>query len=245
MALQVGFLAEWAKGMGLSLSKKQLEQFQRYQLLLLEWNERMNLTAITVPAQIQLRHFLDSLSCATVTGDLNGKRLIDVGTGAGFPGLPLKILYPALQLSLVESVIKKTTFLTVVVKELDLQEVLVLPERAEVLGQSPAHREQYDWAVGRSVAELRVLAEYLLPFCHIGGAVLAQKGEGIEEEVATAMPALSLLGGGQPHIYSVQLPERPYSHYLVQIPKIAPTPTPYPRRAGIPAKNPIQRKGEK
>ena len=161
---------------GITLSPEQVSQFATYQSLLLDWNQRMNLTAIREPRQIQQRHFLDALTCSLATGVLNGRSLIDVGTGAGFPGLPLKILFPDLRLTLVESVVKKTRFLEAVVAELGLNDVTIVSERAEQLGQDAVHRGQYDWAVARAVAELRVLVEYLLPFCRLGGFVLAQKG---------------------------------------------------------------------
>src|SRR5690606_10249262 len=145
------------------------EQFATYARLLQSWNEKLNLTAIADEEGIRVRHFLDSLSCATVTGPLDGQSLVDVGTGAGFPGLPLKILYPRLALTLVESVTKKTRFLQEVVAELGLEDVQIVDERAETVGQNRQHREQYDWAVARAVAALPVLAEYLLPLCRMGG----------------------------------------------------------------------------
>jgi 16S rRNA (guanine527-N7)-methyltransferase len=207
--------------------------------MLREWNERINLTTIVTPADIEIRHFLDSLTVATATGDLTGKRLIDVGTGAGFPGLPLKILYPDLQLTLVESVAKKTGFLEAVVAELGLEGITILAERAETLGQHPAHREQYDWAVARAVAALPVLVEYLLPFCRVGGAALAQKGQSAPGEVSEARRAMRLLGGGEPVLHTVELPGRAERHYLVVIPKTASTPASYPRSPGRPAKKPL------
>jgi len=160
---------EQAEQIGVRLTAVQQEQFAQYLAILMDWNGRMNLTAVREPAAIETRHFLDSLTCAPLTGDLNGKRLIDVGTGAGFPALPLKILYPTMQLTLVESVGKKTRFLQAVVDELALPDVTILQERAEALGQQHAHREQYDWAVARAVAALPTLVEYLLPFCKVGG----------------------------------------------------------------------------
>jgi 16S rRNA (guanine527-N7)-methyltransferase len=237
MALDL--LAEQTAVWGFPLSSAQLEQFGGYLALLQEWNERLNLTAVREPAQIALRHFLDSLSCALVTGDLNGRWLIDVGTGAGFPGLPLKILYPELRLTLVESVAKKTTFLQAVVGELGLSQVTILAERAEVLGQSVAHRERYDWAVARGVAELRVLLEYLLPFCRVGGSALAQKGERGLTELAAAETAVALLGGGPAHWRTVQLPGRDTPHHLIVVEKDSPTPEQYPRRAGVAGKRPL------
>lgn len=239
MAADLALLAAEAEAFGLPLSAKQLDQFARFLALLLTWNERLNLTAVRDPHAIQIRHFLDSLSCATVTGSLNGRALIDVGTGAGFPGLPLKILYPDLRLTLAESVVKKTRFLTAVVEELALSQVAVLPERAEALGQDPAHREQYDWAAARGVAKMAVLAEYLLPLCRVGGRMLAQKGENAEAETAAAASAIHTLGGNQPAFHAIHLPEQSSPHYLVVVEKTAVTPPKFPRRPGMPAKRPL------
>lgn len=232
-------LREQAADFDLPLNEVQLAQFTIYRSMLQEWNRRFNLTAIDDPAGIQVRHFLDALTCATVTGDLNGQRLVDVGTGAGFPGLPLKILYPRLQLTLVESVSKKTRFLQALVTELGLENVTILDERAEDVAQREVHREQYDWAVARAVAELRVLVEYLLPFCRPGGRALAQKGESARAEADAAARAIERLGGGAPAFHAVQLPGRDATHYLVVVEKIRPTPTKYPRRPGRPAKRPL------
>lgn len=232
-------LASQAAVFGLVLTPAQMEQFARYQTLLLEWNQRLNLTAIREPGAIQVRHFLDSLTCATVTGDLNGRSLIDVGTGAGFPGLPLKILYPHLRLTLVESIAKKTTFLHAVVTDLGLADVTILAGRAEEIGHQAAHREQYDWAVARAVADMRVLAEYLLPLCRVGGHALAQKGENAPAETAAAAAAIQAVGGGPAQLHAVQLPDQTMLHYLVVIPKTAATPARYPRRPGVPTKRPL------
>lgn len=223
----------------ITLSPHQIEQFARYQALLLEWNQRINLTAIREPEAIQQRHFLDALSCVRATGDLNGRSLIDVGTGAGFPGLPLKILFPALRLTLVESVAKKARFLEAAAAELGLSNVSVVVERAEVLGQDAAHRGQYDWAAARAVAELRVLLEYLLPLCRLEGHVLAQKGESTAREAVAAKQALAVLGGTLQETIPIHLPRREELHYLVVVRKTAVTPAPYPRRTGIPAKRPL------
>ncbi|MBK8905992.1 MAG: 16S rRNA (guanine(527)-N(7))-methyltransferase RsmG [Anaerolineaceae bacterium] len=228
-----------AEALGTPLQPEQIAQFRQYEALLLDWNERMNLTAVRQPADIRLRHFLDSLSCVQVMGELNGRSLIDVGTGAGFPGLPLKILFPQLRLTLVESVTKKGQFLQAVVDELGLDHVTILAERAEALGQQPQHRQQYDWAVARAVAELRVLVEYLLPLCRVGGQMLAQKGEGVHAEVESARSAIALLGGAEPKLASVTLPGREQLHFFVTILKVGETPAAYPRRVGVPGKRPL------
>lgn len=232
-------LAEYALAFDISLTPQQQEQFRLYRELLQEWNERLNLTAIRTTAEIELRHFADALTCSTVTGSLDGKRLVDVGTGAGFPGLPLKLLYPGLRLTLVESVKKKARFLEAVVAALALDDVQIVAERAETVGQQPEHRAGYDWAVARAVASLPVLVEYLLPLCRVGGYALAQKGESAIEEVAAARRAIERLGGGEPAVHPVQLPTRPETHYLVVIPKTTATPSAYPRSPGRPAKNPL------
>jgi 16S rRNA (guanine527-N7)-methyltransferase len=223
----------------ITLTADQQRQFVQYQELLLEWNERMNLTAVADPATVPTRHFLDSLSCLLATGPLTGQSLIDVGAGAGFPGLPLKIVYPDLRLTLAESVGKKCAFLTAVVAELGLTEVTIINERAEVIGRDPAHREGYDWAAARAVAALPVLAEYLLPLCRVGGQMIAMKGDAAPQELAAAATAVRMLGGGAGALQLVDLLGEPAVRYLIAIPKISPTPPQYPRRPGMPGKRPL------
>lgn len=232
-------LATWAQAFGLHLTADQLGQFDVYERLLLEWNDRISLTAIRDPRQIRIRHFLDSLTCATVTGSLAERSMIDVGSGAGFPGLPLKILFPGLRLTMVDSVGKKARFLEWVVRELGLQNVTVLTERAETLGHSPTYRAAFDWATARAVAELRVLVELLLPFVRVGGQALAQKGNSARQEVTAATTAIATLGGGEISLTGIDLPETEQTHYLVVIAKEHPTGDRYPRRAGMPAKRPL------
>ena len=228
-----------AQSLGVHLTKVQVAQFERYLELLLDWNQRMNLTAVRYAGQIQQRHFLDSLTCAMATGDLNGRSLIDVGTGAGFPGLPLKIAYPHLKLTLVESIRKKTDFLAAVVGELGLLDVEIVAGRAEDVGRSPVHREAYDWAAARALANLPVLVEYLLPLVRLGGHALAQKGLSVTTELAAAEKAINILGSGSPLLRSIQLPDWEQPSYLVLIEKLTPTPDAYPRRVGVPAKRPL------
>jgi 16S rRNA (guanine527-N7)-methyltransferase len=169
---------------------------------------------------------------------LNQQVLIDVGSGAGFPGLPLKILYPGLRLTLLESIAKKVYFLHELIAALEIENVIVIADRAENLGHDPAHREKYDWAVARAVAHLSPLLEYLLPFCRVGGFVLAQKGIRVQEELSESRVAISLLGGGTPHLIPIHLPEQNEA-CLVVVEKLIETPAKYPRRAGMPTKRPL------
>ena len=224
---------------GLALSTKQMAQITLYERELLEWNQQFNLTAIRDVDGIRAKHFLDSLSCTLAWKAQPPRRLIDVGTGAGFPGIVLKLLYPGMKLTLVESVGKKAKFCAHIVQVLELDNVEILTARAEDVGQSPAHREKYDWAVARAVAALPVLAEYLLPFVRVGGGMLAQKGEGGPAEIHAAEKALKLLGGRLRQLSKVQLPGVADERFLVIVDKFATTPASYPRKAGFPAKNPL------
>lgn len=232
-------LAALAAGIGLSLTSHQLVQFAQYEQLLLEWNQRLNLTAIREPAGIRFRHFLDSLTLVKVTGDLNGAALVDVGAGAGFPGFPLKILFPELSLTLVESTGKKARFLEQVSTKLALSGVTIIADRVETVGRQAEYREQFDWATARGVAELRVLAEYLLPLLRLDGHMIAQKGAGAAREVTAAAKALAVLGGSAPQLHPVQVPGLDQQHFLVIIRKERATPTKYPRRPGVPARRPL------
>ena len=238
-------LTAGARNLQISLKPEHLEAFQCYYEELVTWNEKFNLTAITDYEGIQVRHFLDSISCLPALEKdkrLTGQRLIDVGTGAGFPGIPLKILRPGLNLTLLEATTKKAAFLEHIVKLLKLERVTLLDQRAEEVGQNPRHREQYDWAVARAVAEMPILAEYLLPMVKIGGRMLAQKGENAPAEVQRAEWAINQLGGHTHHLEPVELLGLAETRYLVLIDKVAATPPQYARRAGIPNKRPLVEK---
>jgi 16S rRNA (guanine527-N7)-methyltransferase len=226
--------------LGLRLSEAQTRAFELYAEELVVWNRSMNLTAITEPEDIESKHFLDSLSCLLAEGFRPPGRLIDVGTGAGFPGLPLKILFPAFQLTLVESVGKKVEFCRHIIQKLDLSGVEVVHDRIERVGKDATHRERYDWALARAVAVVPVLLEYLLPLLKIGGQAVLQKGETGLQEVQSASKAFQMLGGQVRQLLPLELPHVPETRYLVVIQKIAATHGRYPRRTGIPSKRPIQ-----
>jgi len=225
--------------LNLPLTQDQKAAFQQYENTLLEWNARFNLTAIRDPQEVRTKHFLDSLTCLLAIRDTALENVIDVGTGAGFPGIPLKIAFPKMRLTLVESVGKKADFCRHVVNILQLEGVRVVQERAEVLGQSKEHRERYDWAIGRAVALMPVLAEYLLPLVRVGGRMLAMKGESGPAEAHSAEQALRLLGGHLRQLIPVTLQGVADERYLIVVDKIAATPKCYPRRVGMPAKKPL------
>jgi len=205
----------------------------------MDWNQKFNLTAIREMEAIRTKHFLDSFSCVLAWKANPPTRLVDVGTGAGFPGLPLKILYPNLQLTLVESVGKKAMFCQHIVRVLGLDGVDVIQARAETLGQDPKHRESYDWAVARAVAPMNVLGEFLLPLVKVGGMMLAQKGESGPAEAQSAEGAMKLLGGRLKQVIQVNLPGVADDRFLILVEKTAATPPKYPRKPGVPAKTPL------
>ncbi len=221
------------------LTEQQITALMRYEKELLEWNQKFNLTAIRDVESIRTKHFLDSFSCELAWKGSPPNRLIDVGTGAGFPGIPLKLIHPHLKLTLVESVRKKAMFCQHIVDVLGLKNVDVIQARAEDLGQDVKHREKYDWAVARAVANLNVLSEYLLPLVEISGSMLAQKGESAPAEAQSAEGAMKLLGGKLKQLIQVNLRGVADDRYLVVVEKVAATPPKYPRKPGIAAKMPL------
>lgn len=231
------------------MTETQLNAFQTYSSELIVWNQQINLTRIIEPEEIVIKHFLDSLSVyqalpgIPVIDDAQSSNctfsMVDVGSGAGFPGLPLKIALPNIQLTLLEATAKKTAFLQHVVELLCLNGVTVLTARAEEAGHQATHREQYDVALARAVSALPVLAEYTLPLVKVGGVVIAQKGSNPTEEIETAANALATLGGTVSQILPVEIPRLEEVRHLVIIQKTEPTPQRYPRRPGMPAKRPL------
>lgn len=230
-------LSDAAADLGIVLNETQVAQFATYATLLREWNTRVNLTAITDDDGIMVRHFLDSLRLAASWGR-TPRNLADIGSGAGFPGIPLKILRPELQLTLIESVAKKTRFLWELRDALQLDDVAILTARAEEVGHDPAHRERYDLVVARAVADLRVLGEYCLPLCQLGGRVLAPKGASGADEARAAEVAIDILGGRIIDVEIVTLPGLD-PRTLVVIRKEHRTPPEFPRAPGTPAKLPL------
>ena len=228
-----------AEAASLSLSEEQILKFTRYDALLVDWNERMNLTAITEPRDVAVKHMVDSLTAYDAALFSGAPTVIDVGTGAGFPGIPLKIFDPSIRLTLMDSLAKRLAFLEAVVADLGLTGVTCVHARAEDAAHEPQRRERYDIAVSRAVARLPVLLEYTLPFVKKGGHLIALKGRTAEEEATDAKHALKLLGGRLETIRPVTLPGLSDKRAVLTITKIAPTPKAYPRKAGTPAKKPL------
>ena len=233
------FLQQVNDALGIALTPTQVNMFAAYEAILLEWNTKFNLTAITEHDTICVKHLFDSLTCLLVIPTQEEFSLIDVGTGAGFPGIPLKIINPSIKLTLSESVSKKADFCRIAIEELRLTNSQVITGRAETIGQDKKLRERYNWAVARAVAPLLILVEYLLPLVRIGGSVLAQKGSDVDIEIDQANNAIRILGGKLDSVIPITLPDGMGERTLIHIRKIAPTPEKYPRRPGAPKKSPL------
>lgn len=224
---------------GITLSAVQLEQFETYYRLLVEWNEKMNLTGITERDAVYEKHFFDSASLSFYT-DLNSvHKLADIGSGAGFPSIPLKICFPHLQVMIVDSLNKRIQFLTHLAEQLRLQNVTCLHGRAEDLAQRPEHRDRYDLVTARAVARLNVLNEFCLPFVKKGGMFVAMKGARSEEEIREAAVSLQELKGRLKVQHELKLPNEQSERHIIMIDKIDATPRKYPRKAGTPLKQPL------
>ena len=232
-------LEQGLKSWDMDISKNQLLKFDGYISLLIEWNNKMNLTTILDPDDIIVDHFLDSLSILKIM-DIEDSSIIDVGTGAGFPGIPIKIMKPETNLLLLDSLKKRTEFLKVVTGELNLHNIDIIHSRAEDLARKQDYREGFDLAVSRAVASLNVLSEYCIPFVKAGGYFISYKGPAAEGELIRAKKAIKELGGqSQPQIKNIPVPFSPKTHKLVLIQKNTATPKKYPRSPGKVKKSPL------
>jgi 16S rRNA (guanine527-N7)-methyltransferase len=236
-------LVDGAGKLGIELNPGQVKQFELYYQELLEWNKKTNLTAITDYSSVQIKHFLDSL---TITLALNKEEvarpdfnIVDIGTGAGFPGLPLKILFPQPRLVLIEPTTKKTAFLHHIIRRLELENVEVLNTRGEEAAHLPLYREQFTLALSRAVALLPTLVELTLPFCRLGGRFIAQKKGEVAQEINKAGKAIATLGGKLSQVKKIELAEFDDARYLLIIDKMCSTPNKYPRRSGVPGRRPL------
>jgi len=236
-------LIDGAQKLGINLNDKQITQFKLYYQELVSWNKKFNLTTITDYQEVQIKHFLDSLTVvlALTEEELRqpGFSIIDIGTGAGFPGIPLKVFLPQSRLVLLDSKAKKATFLQHIIEQLELSHVEVVIGRAEEIAHQPLFRENFTLVVSRAVASLPTLVELALPFCHIGGKFVAQKKGKIEQEIVEASKSIDVFGGKLNQVKKVELEELSDRRYLVIIDKICPSPEKYPRRAGTPTRHPI------
>lgn len=228
-----------AEKFGLSIDKGEISKFSQYYALLLEWNEKMNLTSLTEEEEVVEKHFLDSLTCMAIPQIKDCGSLIDVGTGAGFPGIPLKIMYPEKRVTLLDSLKKRVGFLEAVSQELKLEGISAVHGRAEEMGQKKEWRESFDLAVARAVAEMRILTELCLPFVKLGGYFMAMKGPQGEEELKNAEKAITILGGKVESVSWFSLPFTGADRTILLIKKVKSTPPAYPRRPGTPEKKPL------
>lgn len=234
------FLYKGLKKLEIEPSERSLEQLIEYREILVEWSEKINLTTILEKEEVFIKHFLDSATCISAKYIKKGAKVIDVGTGAGFPGIPIKILREDISLTLLDSLNKRILYLNDVLKRLKIEGVKTVHARAEEGGMSKEHREQYDVVVSRAVASLNVLLEYCVPYIAIGGYFLCQKGPSYKEEQVEAIKAAKTLGVELVEVKEYQLPSSEITHYILVYKKIRQTSSKYPRKPGKPASEPIK-----
>lgn len=228
----------YSKEISIELSEEQIEKFYSYMKLLLEWNEKINLTAITDEKEIILKHFIDSLTINKYID--SGDRIVDVGTGAGFPGIPLKILREDVEIVLVDSLNKRINFLNEVIEKLKLTNIRTIHARAEEFGRMKEYREKFDKSTSRAVANLATLSEYLIPLVKVKGKCICMKGAEIKEELNESEKAIKTLGGKVEKVESFNLPQSDFSRNIIIIEKVKNTDKKYPRKPGTPSKEPIK-----
>lgn len=225
------------KDFNIKINDEQIKRFMNYMNLLLEWNEKINLTAITQPEEVKLKHFVDSLTVLKYIND--DDKVIDIGTGAGFPGIPLKIMNENTKITLLDSLNKRINFLNIVIETLNLRNIQAIHGRAEEIARNKLYREKYDVAVSRAVANLSTLTEYMLPFVKVGGKCICMKGANVNEELERAQNAIKELGGEIERVDNFYLSDNDNERNIIIIRKVKETSSKYPRKAGMPSKEPL------
>lgn len=225
------------KEFNIKINDEQIKKFMNYMNLLLEWNEKINLTAITQPEEVKLKHFVDSLTVLKYIND--DDKVIDIGTGAGFPGIPLKIMKENTKITLLDSLNKRINFLNIVIETLNLRNIQAIHGRAEEIARNKLYREKYDVAISRAVANLSTLTEYMLPFVKVGGKCICMKGANVNEELERAQNAIKELGGEIKRVDNFYLSDNDNERNIIVIKKVKETNPKYPRKAGTPSKEPL------